>query len=135
MAIVGDNRPRLYWTMTAVQAIGAVPVPLYQDSVAEEMAYVLEHAEVRFAVVEDQEQVDKLLEVAALPGAGADRLRRIARPARLRPPVPAPLDAVQAEGRDYNQVDRTRARDRQGNGLRPRRSSSTPPAPPASRRA
>ena len=63
VAIVGDNRPRLYWTMTAVQAIGAVPVPLYQDSVAEEMTYVLEHAEARFAVVEDQEQVDKLLEV------------------------------------------------------------------------
>ena len=63
VAIVGDNRPRLYWTMTAVQAIGAVPVPLYQDSVADEMAYVLEHAEARFAVVEDQEQVDKLLEV------------------------------------------------------------------------
>ena len=54
VAIVGDNRPRLYWTMTAVQAIGAVPVPLYQDSVAEEMTYVLEHAEARFAVVQDQ---------------------------------------------------------------------------------
>ncbi|HMA16222.1 MAG TPA: AMP-binding protein, partial [Kiloniellaceae bacterium] len=63
VAIVGDNRPRLYWTMTAVQAIGAIPVPLYQDAVAEEMAYVLEHAEARFAVVEDQEQVDKLLEI------------------------------------------------------------------------
>ena len=63
VAIVGDNRPRLYWTMTAVQALGAVPVPLYQDSVAEEMTYVLDHAEARFAVVEDQEQVDKLLEV------------------------------------------------------------------------
>ncbi|HEY9548305.1 MAG TPA: AMP-binding protein, partial [Kiloniellaceae bacterium] len=65
VAIVGDNRPRLYWTMTAAQALGAVPVPLYQDAVAEEMAYVLEHAEARFAVVEDQEQVDKLLEVMA----------------------------------------------------------------------
>jgi long-chain acyl-CoA synthetase len=63
IAIVGDNRPRLYWTMTAAQAIGGVPVPVYQDSVTDEMAFVLEHAEVRFAVCEDQEQVDKLLEI------------------------------------------------------------------------
>jgi long-subunit acyl-CoA synthetase (AMP-forming) len=65
VAIVGDNRPRLYWTMTAAQALGAVPVPLYQDAVAEEMAFVIDHAEVRFAMVEDQEQVDKLLEIKA----------------------------------------------------------------------
>lgn len=63
IAIIGDNRPRLYWTMCAAQALGGVPVPLYQDSVAAEMAFVLDHAEVRFAVAEDQEQVDKLLEV------------------------------------------------------------------------
>ncbi len=61
--IVGDNRPRLYWTMVTAQAIGAVPVPVYQDSVAREMAYVVEHAGARLAVVEDQEQVDKLLEI------------------------------------------------------------------------
>ena len=61
--IVGDNRPRLYWTVTAAQVIGAVPVPLYQDSVAREMAYVVEHAGAAIAVVEDQEQVDKLLEI------------------------------------------------------------------------
>ena len=65
IAIVGDNRPRLYWTMVAAQAIGAVPVPIYQDSVANEMAFVIEHAEARFAMVEDQEQVDKLLEIKA----------------------------------------------------------------------
>ena len=63
LAIIGDNRPRLYWTMAAVQALGGVPVPLYQDAVAEEMVYVLNDADVHFAVVEDQEQVDKLLEV------------------------------------------------------------------------
>jgi long-chain acyl-CoA synthetase len=63
MAIIGDNRPRLYWGMTAAQALGAVPVPLYQDSVADEMAFVLDNADVRIALVEDQEQVDKLLEV------------------------------------------------------------------------
>ncbi len=73
IAIVGDNRPRLYWTITAAQAIGAIPVPLYQDAVAEEMAYVIDHAEVRFAVVEDQEQVDKLTEIKSR----ASKLERI----------------------------------------------------------
>jgi long-chain acyl-CoA synthetase len=64
LAIVGNNRPRLYWAIAAAQALGAVPVPLYADSVAEEMAYVLEHAEVTLAVAQDQEQVDKILAVA-----------------------------------------------------------------------
>ena len=63
-AIIGGNRPKLYWAMCAGQALGAVPVPLYADAVAEEMAYVLEHAEVKLAVVEDQEQVDKVLSVS-----------------------------------------------------------------------
>jgi long-chain acyl-CoA synthetase len=70
VAIVGSNRPRLYWAMCAAQALGAVPVPIYADSVAEEMAYILEHAEVTIAVVEDQEQVDKLLSIV-------DRLPRL----------------------------------------------------------
>ena len=64
VAIIGDNRPRLYWTFTAAQSIGAIPVPIYQDSVADEMAYVLDHADVRFACVQDQEQVDKILGMA-----------------------------------------------------------------------
>lgn len=63
VAIVGDNRPQLYWAMMATQCLGGVPVPLYQDAIADEMQFVLDHAEVRFAVVEDQEQVDKLLNV------------------------------------------------------------------------
>jgi long-chain acyl-CoA synthetase len=63
LAIIGDNRPRLYWSMCAAQCLGAVPVPLYQDAVAQEMEFVLHDAGIRFAVVEDQEQVDKLLEV------------------------------------------------------------------------
>jgi long-chain acyl-CoA synthetase len=62
-AVIGSNRPRLYWAMCAGQALGAVPVPIYADSVADEMAYVLEHAEATLAVVEDQEQVDKVLSV------------------------------------------------------------------------
>ena len=69
IAIVGANRPKLYWTFAAAQALGAVPVPVYSDAVAEEMAYVLEHAEVQFAVCQDQEQVDKVLSIAdKLPG-------------------------------------------------------------------
>ncbi|MCB1477758.1 MAG: AMP-binding protein [Rhodobiaceae bacterium] len=64
VAIVGSNRPRLYWTFAAVQSLGAVPIPVYSDAVAEEMAFVLKHAEATMAVVEDQEQVDKLIGLA-----------------------------------------------------------------------
>ncbi len=63
VAIIGRNRPALYWSMVAAQSVGAVPVPLYQDAVAEEMAYVLGHCGARFVVAEDQEQVDKVLEI------------------------------------------------------------------------
>jgi long-chain acyl-CoA synthetase len=70
VAIIGTNRPRLYWAMCAAQGLGAVPVPIYADSVAEEMAYILQHAEVTTAVVEDQEQVDKMLLIS-------DRLPRL----------------------------------------------------------
>ena len=65
LAIIGDNRPRLYWAMLAAQCLGGVPVPLYQDAPAADMLYVLENAEIHYAVVEDQEQVDKLLELKA----------------------------------------------------------------------
>ncbi|MGY6697811.1 MAG: AMP-binding protein [Roseinatronobacter sp.] len=63
VAIIGRNRPALYWAMVAVQSVGAIPVPLYQDAVAEEMAYVLDHCGARFVICGDQEQVDKVLEV------------------------------------------------------------------------
>jgi long-chain acyl-CoA synthetase len=62
LAIIGDNRPRLYWAMAATQALGGVPVPMYQDAPAAEFTYVLNDAEIAYALVEDQEQVDKLLE-------------------------------------------------------------------------
>ena len=65
VAIVGDNRPELYWAVCAAQALGGVPVPLYQDSIEKELAYIVDHAEARFAIVEDQEQVDKLLHLRA----------------------------------------------------------------------
>lgn len=60
VAIIGANRPKLYWAVCAVQSLGGVPVPVYADAVADELAYVVSHADVRFAVVQDQEQVDKL---------------------------------------------------------------------------
>jgi long-chain acyl-CoA synthetase len=62
LAIIGDNRPRLYWAMCAAQALGGVPVPMYQDAPAADLVFVLNDAEIAFALVEDQEQVDKLLE-------------------------------------------------------------------------
>ncbi|MEF3046527.1 long-chain fatty acid--CoA ligase [Pseudotabrizicola sp. L79] len=63
VAIVGRNRPSLYWAMVAAQMCGAVPVPLYQDAVAEEMAYVLDHCGARFVICGDQEQVDKVIDL------------------------------------------------------------------------
>lgn len=63
LAIIGDNRPQLYQAMVAAQCLGGIPVPLYQDAIATEMIYVLNDAAVAFAIVEDQEQVDKLLEI------------------------------------------------------------------------
>ena len=63
LAIIGENRPRLYFTMTAVQCLGGIPVPMYEDATAAEMAFVFDNAEIHFAVVEDQEQVDKVLEI------------------------------------------------------------------------
>lgn len=63
VAIIGRDRPHFYWSMVAAQSVGAVPVSLYRDSVAEEMAYVLDHSGARFAICGDQEQVDKVIEV------------------------------------------------------------------------
>ena len=65
VVVVGENRPRLYAAMLAVQSLGGVPVPLYQDAAAPEYAFPIQNAEVGFAIVEDQEQVDKLLELRA----------------------------------------------------------------------
>src|SRR5207248_1722819 len=104
LAVIGDNRPRLYWAMMAAQALGGVPVPLYQDAVAAEMAFVLQDADIGFAGVEGQEQVDKLLEV--LPQC--PRLKRICfdDPRGLRHYGQAELTAfedLQAPGRGFAQ--------------------------------
>jgi long-chain acyl-CoA synthetase len=61
LTVVGDNRPRLYFAKIAAQALGGYAVPVYQDSIASELVYVLNHAEVSVVVAEDQEQVDKIL--------------------------------------------------------------------------
>jgi long-chain acyl-CoA synthetase len=102
MAIIGDNRPQLYWSLAAVQSLGGVPVPIYQDSVADEVQYVMEHAEARFALAENQEQVDKLFSVR-------DRLPKLeviifADPRGLRhyhQPFLHDLDKVIEAGRGY----------------------------------
>ena len=66
IVIVGENRPRLYAAMLAAQSLGAVPVPLYQDAAAAEMVFPITNAEVAFAIIEDQEQVDKFIELRTL---------------------------------------------------------------------
>ena len=106
LAVIGDNRPRLYWSMCAAQALGGVPVPMYQDAVAEELAYVVEHSGARFAVVQDQEQVDKLLEVREQAGVGIESIVYLW-PKGLRhydPGFIRDFRDVQAEGRTYNEA-------------------------------
>ena len=102
MVVVGSNRPRLYATMLAVQSLGAIPVPLYQDAAAAECVFPINNAEVRFAFAEDQEQVDKLLEVRE----SCPMLERIYfdDPRGLRKydePCLASLDALQASGKAF----------------------------------
>ncbi|HEY9065473.1 MAG TPA: AMP-binding protein, partial [Burkholderiaceae bacterium] len=103
LVVIGENRPRLYAAMLAAQALGAIPVPLYQDAVAAEFVFPLTNAEIRFAVVEDQEQVDKLLEVReqcpALARIWFDDPRGLR---NYREPGLAPLDALLDAGRRFN---------------------------------
>ncbi len=102
LAVVGDNRPRLYWAQLAAQCLGGVAVPIYQDAIAAEMAYVIDHAGVRVVVAEDQEQVDKILAVQ-------DRLRELELIiyddprgiGRYAQPMLVAFDAVQAAGREF----------------------------------
>ncbi|MGI9575102.1 AMP-binding protein [Alloalcanivorax xenomutans] len=102
VAVIGDNRPQLYWSVAAVQAMGAIPVPLYQDSVGDEMQYVLHHAEVRFAVVENQEQVDKVLDIKSQVPSLETMVYDDPRGLRNYPePFLHELTAVQEKGRAY----------------------------------
>jgi long-chain acyl-CoA synthetase len=103
LAIIGDNRPRLYSAMAAAQSLGGIPVPLYQDAVAEEMGFVLRDADVRFVVAEDQEQVDKLLELRAKLPALKAVIYDDPRGLRNYPEeLLRHYDALQAEGRAYD---------------------------------
>jgi long-chain acyl-CoA synthetase len=63
LAIIGDNRPQLYWALVAAEALRGMPVPIYQDAIATEMQYVIDHSDARVVLAEDQEQVDKILEI------------------------------------------------------------------------
>ena len=63
LAVIGENRPRLYFAQMAAMCLGGAAVPAYQDAIATELAYVLDHAEVSVIVAEDQEQVDKVLSI------------------------------------------------------------------------
>jgi long-chain acyl-CoA synthetase len=65
LALLSDNRPEVYAAMVAAQAAGGVPVPVYQDSIAREIQFVIDHADARFVYAEDQEQVDKILDLKA----------------------------------------------------------------------
>jgi len=103
LAIIGDNRPRLYWAMYAAQCLGGVPVPLYQDAIASEMVFVLQDAGIKFAIVEDQEQVDKLLENKAQCPELAHILYDDPRGLRhYNQPFLHGLDEVQEMGRIHN---------------------------------
>ena len=130
LAIIGDNRPRLYWAIAATQALGGVPVPIYQDSIADEMAFVLDHAEVRFAIAEDQEQVDKLVAIKErCPLLETVIFSRPARHAALRPALSRTITpSVQERGREFAR-ERARVfprpRSPRGGAATPR-SSSTP---------
>ena len=102
LAVIGDNRPRLYWAQLAAQCLGGVAVPVYQDSIAAELVYVLEHAEVSVIVVEDQEQVDKILSLKdKLPLL---RLLIYDDPLGMRQyhyPFLKSFEEIQAAGRDF----------------------------------
>jgi long-chain acyl-CoA synthetase len=104
LAIIGDNRPRLYWSMIAAQALGGVPVPIYQDAPAAEFAFVLNDAEIIYAVAEDQEQVDKMLEVR--PGVPTLAQVYYDDPRGLRNyDGIASLDRLQEAGREFDRAN------------------------------
>jgi len=105
IAVIGDNRPRLYWTMMAAQCLGGIAVPLYQDAIASEMLFVLGNAEITFAVVEDQEQVDKMLEILPQYPALRHVIYDDTRGLRNYPDqVLLSFDALQERGREFDRA-------------------------------
>jgi long-chain acyl-CoA synthetase len=102
LSVIGDNRPRLYWAQLSAQSLGGVAVPVFQDSIASELAYVLDHAEVSVIVAEDQEQVDKVLslkdKLPALRLLVYDDSRGMR---KYDSPLLKSFEAVQAAGRTF----------------------------------
>jgi long-chain acyl-CoA synthetase len=102
LSVIGDNRPRLYWAQLAAQSLGGVAVPVYQDSIAAELAHVLNHAEISVVVAEDQEQVDKILSLSdRLPDL---KLVIYDDPRGMRhyvTPLLKSFDEIQSSGRDF----------------------------------
>src|SRR5579862_7368693 len=102
LSVIGENRPRLYFAQLAAQSLGGIAVPVYQDAIASELAYVLDHAESSVIVAEDQEQVDKILSLR-------DRLPQLKLlvyddPRGLRTydePLLISFEDVQAAGREF----------------------------------
>lgn len=102
LAIIGENRLQLYAGMAAAHCLGGVAVPMYADSAAEEMVYILNNADVRMALVEDQEQVDKLLEIKDRCDLLEQIIYNDERGLRhYDQPYLSSFEAIQAEGRDY----------------------------------
>jgi len=102
IALVGDNRPQLYWAVCAAQMLGAIPVPVYQDSVAEEMGFVIDHAGADIAIAEDQEQVDKLLVIRERHGKPATIIYKDPRGLRnYTAPGLISLEGLQAKGAEF----------------------------------
>src|SRR5258708_18352304 len=106
VALVGDNRPQLYWSVCALQMLGAVPVPVYQDAVADEMGFVIDHAGADVAIAEDQEQVDKLLAIRDKHGRPATIVYKDARGLRTYTAAGLmSLEALQARGAELARAE------------------------------
>jgi long-chain acyl-CoA synthetase len=102
LAVIGDNRPPLYWMLLAAEALGGIPVPLYQEAIDREIQYVLDHSEARIVVAQDQEQVDKILHVKdALPQLETIIYVDAKGMRHYRQPFLLPLSRVQELGQEF----------------------------------
>src|SRR5260370_29606283 len=102
LSVIGENRPRLYFAQLAAMSLSGIAVPVYQDAIATELAYVLDHAEISIVVAQDQEQVAKILSLK-------DRLPHLNLIANHDPrgsrnyghPILKSFEALQAAGREF----------------------------------
>lgn len=63
VSLIGDDEPESFWAEAAIQAAGGVVVAMWSDSIPSEAAYIIKHSNSKFVIAEDQEQVDKILEI------------------------------------------------------------------------